>query len=305
MKLCIKWIKIIFLFFVISNSIQAFGNVPSIKEQIKNLKFKETPKYVACLSLMSAEIFTVLGEKPIGFSKTNSGAMPDYLMNNLKNVEDVGTLASPSFERMLELKRKQKLDLILVDRIYQYQSEVGKFEKIAPVINFRPENYRDTMDQLKEFGKLFQKEKEADKFINDFYENVKIVKEKAKKHPTSVLAFFVTQNKIWTWTDKSFLASILSEINIQYAYSGPGGKDYSDFVEMSAEKLLEIDPDQLIVFEDPGKNIISYMNKNPVWKTLNAVKNKNVIVVDRDIWSRSRGPIAALTIVKSMGNTFK
>ena len=301
MNFCIKWFNIIFSSFIIFCSIPIYANVASVKEQIKELGFKEPPKKVVCLSLMSAEILTILGEKPLGFAKTNSGTMPYYLKDNLKNVKDVGTLATPSVERMLELKP----DLILVDRIYQYQSEVGKFEKIAPVINFRPDNYKDAMDQLKAFGKLFNKEKEADNFINDFYENVKLVKEKVKKHPTSVLSFFVTQNKIWTWTDKSFLASILSEINMEYAYSGAGGKDYSDFVEMSAEKILEIDPDQLIIFEDPGKDIIAYMNKNPIWKNLKAVKNKNVIVVDRDIWSRSRGPIAAKVIVENVGKTFK
>lgn len=301
MKLGFSLIKTFALYVSITLSFNSHAELLSVKEQIKSLGLSEPPKKVVCLSLNSAEILTILNERPLGFSKTNSGTMPYYLQENLKDVKDVGTLAHPSFERIQDLKP----DLILVDRVYQYQSDVAKLSKIAPVINFRPDDYKDTMEQLKEFGKLFNKEKEAKNFIKEFNKESNNVKIKAKNHPTSVLAFFVTQNKIWAWTDQSFIASLLTEINLDYSYKGLSGKENSDFVEIGAEKVLEIDPDKLIVFEDPGKNIISYMEKNPVWKSLKAVKNKNVIIVDRDIWSRSRGPIAARKIVEKMEETMR
>lgn len=120
-----------------------------------------------------------------------------------------------------------------------------------------------------------------------------------------MLAFFVSNNKIFAWNDKSFLASLLTEVNVDYAYKEAGNKDYIDFKEVSIENILDVDPDQIIVFKDPGKNIIEYLSKNPVWKSLRAVKNNHVIEVDRDIWSRSRGPLAAETIVKEMRTIIK
>ena len=101
------------------------------------------------------------------------------------------------------------------------------------------------------------------------------------------------------------MASLLQEINVDYAFKEKSNSPYKDLTELNFEKILEIDPDKILVFEDPAKDIIPFLEKNSIWKNLKSVKNKNISVVNRDIWSRSRGPLAAEVIVKTMENDTK
>ena len=305
MKLILLFYKSIFMTFVLFFTANSFAKIEEqnrVQVQIEALKLKEPPKRIVSLSVSAIEALDVLGIKPVGISITASGKIPDYLMDKMKDVQRVGTIANPSLERIQELKP----DLILIDRVYEDQRDViEKLNKIAPVINFRAENYQETLEYLSVFGSLFKKEKDANHYIKKLNASLKDVKESAKKHPTSVLAIYVSNNVIWAWTNKSFLASILNEINVDYAYKGIGSKDYPDLIQLNAEKILEIDPEQLLVFEDPGKDVLPFLEKSSVWKSLKAVKNKKLHIVNRDIWSRSRGPIALKTIVENMGNVIK
>ncbi|WP_223813709.1 hypothetical protein [Geobacillus zalihae] len=47
------------------------------------------------------------------------------------------------------------------------------------------------------------------------------------------------------------------------------------------------------------------MKANPIWSQLKAVKEKRVVEVNRDLWSRSRGPLAAKLIVKEAASILK
>jgi ABC-type Fe3+-citrate transport system substrate-binding protein len=305
MKLFLPYFKsflLIFFLYYLANSFAKIEKQNRVKVQIDALKLKDPPKRVVSLSVSAIEALDVLGIKPVGISVTASGKIPEYLMDKMKDVQIVGTIENPSLERIQDLKP----DLILVDRVYEEQRDViNKLNKIAPVINFRAENYKETLEYLQIFGDLFNKRKEASDFIKNFNTIVKNVKESGKKHPTSILAIYITNNVIWAWTDKSFLASILGEINVDYSYKGPGNKDYPDLIQLNGEKILEIDPEQLLIFEDPGKEVVAFLEKSAVWKNLKAVKNKKLHIVNRDIWSRSRGPIAAEIIIKNMGNVIK
>lgn len=44
----------------------------------------------------------------------------------------------------------------------------------------------------------------------------------------------------------------------------------------------------------------SKMQKDPVWKKLDAVKNDRVDVVDRDLWARARGLISSEEMAKEL-----
>lgn len=95
----------------------------------------------------------------------------------MEGITNIGSLAQPSLERIQSLKP----DLIIIDRAYEEQRElIDKLEKIAPVVNCRAHDYKKILENLKIFATLFNKEKEAENFINKFNSEVKETKETAK-----------------------------------------------------------------------------------------------------------------------------
>ncbi len=297
--------KIIFYILTFLMMSCSFANVHEKRDiaiQIDELKIDYSEKRIIALSLSAIEMLDIMGIKPVGISLTGSQSLPYYLASKMKNVEIVGSVANPSLERIQSLKP----DLIIIDRIYEEQKEiVNKLNKISPVLNIRSKDYKSTLNVLKKIGQIFKKDKETTHFINKFNKSIYEVKQNSTNKKRTILAIYITNNKIWAWTDKSFLASLLQEINVDYAFKEKSNSPYKDLTELNFEKILEIDPDKILVFEDPGKDIIPFLEKNSMWKNLKSVKNKNISVVNRDIWSRSRGPLAAEVIVKTMENDTK
>jgi iron complex transport system substrate-binding protein len=262
--------------------------------ELGKITLKGIPKRVVTLSMAGTDAVITLGVKPVGYTISNSNAVPVYLKNKLKGSEQVGTLNAPSLERIVALKP----DLIIIDHVYEFhKAMIPKLSNIAPVAGFRANSYDEAMDQLLVLGDIMGKKAQAKAFTKQFYKDLDAAKVKLKDKNTSVLGFFVNKSGINVWQDNSFSGSILTGLKANYAYKERGG-EYSDYQTVSLEKILELDPKVLIAYVDPGKNDLKDVQSNPIWSKLTAVKEKRVVQVNRDLWSRSRGPLAAKLLVK-------
>lgn len=283
------------------NSLQIISLLYVFLIPVSSFAMIQKPQRIVCLSISALESLAVLHVQPVGFAITASGKIPSYLEKDIEKIPQVGSIANPSLEKIQSLKP----DLILIDRVYENQiNTIEKLKKIAPVMSIRSENYHQTFDQLFKTATLLGKEDIAKNFVSKFNKLLAESKKKIEAKNSSIMAFFVSNNVLWAWTDESFLASLIIEMNFRYKFKGKGDKNYKDMLQINWETLLDLDPDYLIVFQEPHKNIFDFLNPNPIWKNLAAVKKKHVISVDRDIWSRSRGPLAAQTIVQQMVNLF-
>jgi len=295
-------IFVLFASSVISLSVAyADGEHFNIDAQIKALELKETPKNVVSLCASGTETLSVLGMKPTGYAVLGSGTLPSYLKSNIKKSTNVGSVATPSLERIKVLHP----DLILIDRVYENQSDyIDNLKKIAPVLDVRAENYQEMLKNVSALGSLFKKEKEAKIYTEKFSNRLNTAKTQIHQKQ-NVLGIFISSRIIWAWTDKSFFVSLLKDVGIPYAYEGSGSKYYSDILQASVEKILKIDPDYLFVFDEPSKNSVQFLKQSPAWKHLKAVKNNHILKLDRDTWSRSKGPMAALIIMDDLNTMLK
>ena len=66
--------------------------------------------------------------------------------------------------------------------------------------------------------------------------------------------------------------------------------------------LSDINPGRMFIMVDKGKNDpnLKKQEEEPVWQSLDAVKNDNVSVVDRNTWARARGIISSEEIAKQL-----
>ncbi|KAB8033158.1 iron-siderophore ABC transporter substrate-binding protein [Fluviispira multicolorata] len=280
----------------------ASREILKFKEDISKFNFKEPPKRVITLTITGMEILDLLGITPVGITVTASGKIPDYLDNDMSKITLVGKTSHPSLERIKELTP----DLIIIDRVYEEQRDVvSKLEKIAPVIRFKPYSYKETLEYIDIFAELFQKQNKAKQFKEKFNKELAKAKKSFQNKSISILAMYKPHDKIWAWTNDSYIASFINEIGADYVYKGEGDKNKLDLVELNAERILKLNPTNILVFDDPGKNVLKVLEKNPIWKNLRAVKNNKVTVLERERGSRSKGPKGALYILENLNELLK
>jgi len=276
------------------NTADAATKTRKFKTELGVVTLKGIPKKIVTLSMAGTDAVLTLGVKPVGYTISNSNSTPVYLKNKLKGVQSVGTLSAPSLERITALKP----DLIIIDQDYEFHKAIlSKLQKISPVVGFRANSYKESMSQLMTLGDIMGKKAQAKSFVNSFDSELNKSKAKLKDKNIDVLGFFVNKSGINVWQDNSFSGTIFTALKANYAYKERGG-EYSDFQTVNLEKILSIDPDLIVAYVDPGKSDLKDVSKNPIWPKLKAVKNKHVVQVNRDLWSRSRGPLAAKLIVK-------
>jgi len=164
------------------------------------------------------------------------------------------------------------------------------------------------MSQLLTVGQMLGKEAEAKAFSEAFYAELADTQAQiaaAGGDPVTVMVVYpgAEPGVLGMWLDTSFTGSLVSALGTEYALTGAtlgvadlGGvnAEYSvryGLVQLGLEKVLELDPDVLFVLGTD--DFVTELSGNPAWAALTAVQNGAVHVFDRDLWSRSRGPLAA------------
>jgi len=269
--------------------------VTQLESQINHLHLSSPPKRILSLCGPGTEILATLNFPPVGYAVLNSGKIPAYLDPFLKNITKVGNVANPSLERIKILKP----DVILIDRVYENQSDyIANLKKIAPVLDVRSSDFQDTLGHLHIFAKMLGKEKEEKVYLKNLQAATQRVE--SLKSQDKILGIFVSSKAIWGWTDKSYLASVLDIANVSYIKTGNGSQYYSDMLQLSVDKILKINPDAIFIFDEAGKNSLPFLQESSAWKYIKAVKNGKIYKFDRDIWSRSKGPLAAIVMLDNL-----
>lgn len=264
----------------------------SFQTDLGELKLEKTPSRIVAINLQAIDSLAALGVKPVGYAQPG-GEPVNYLGDFLDGIPTVGSHSKPALETVLSLQP----DLIIIDSAQQ-KDLIPELQKIAPVLGMRSVSYQETMSQLKLLGDILGKREVADKFAADFDAKVKgyISKAGGKEGP-KVSAIFGSADRPGVWLKESFIGSLFTAVNAPQAYSGPGEKDYPDLIFLSLEKIFESNPQVYFFMSTPGKELSKAWASNPAFKGTEGVKSGRVHEVDRQLWSRSRGPVAATKIL--------
>jgi iron complex transport system substrate-binding protein len=121
------------------------------------------------------------------------------------------------------------------------------------------------------------------------------------KGETRRTMFVVDTNKIWNvHSNLAYTPSLLQAIGIPPANTLPYTKDNigNPYIVMSQEDLLSNNPDIIFVANNPPNPIFDKWSQSPLWGQINAVKNKQVYVVNANLWSKARGLAAGELIAQ-------
>ncbi|WP_317112489.1 iron-siderophore ABC transporter substrate-binding protein [Chroococcidiopsis sp. SAG 2025] len=235
----------------------------------------------------------VLGVKPIGSNarsiEQSSGNYLDvqsYLGNKTEGIMLSGIDVSPNLERILRLKP----DLILAT---EYNEDIYPLlSQIAPVVIAQ---FKDVILTWKEgfdfIAKVLGKEEKARQVLNHYYqriEKLKISLGDCYKDQTISVAGSAGFN-MFAYTESGFPGSILSDLGLKRPETqnifSPEGVIY----DISEERLEQVDGDVLffLAFDREGKAAFERLKQRPLWKTLKAVQQGQVYLVNGYTWTGS------------------
>ncbi|SDZ09921.1 ABC transporter substrate-binding protein [Thermoactinomyces sp. DSM 45892] len=264
----------------------------------KEYKVPAQVKNIATASLEAMEDAAVLGVKPVG-AITIGGKLPSYLAKDLDGAKSIGEKQQPNFEALLTLKP----DVILGTSKFQ-PDVVEKLNKIAPMI---PVSHISTNweTNLKMMAALTKNKEKADQIISKYKEDAAKLKQslqplKDKKvviirirggninlYPSNVYFNPVLYNDLGLTIPKEIQAAKAQEV-------------------VTLEKFAEINPDYLFVQFAEGENAdkkqaLEDLKKNPIWNTIQAVKNNKVFVNAVDPMAQGGTAWSKIAFLKAAG----
>ncbi|AUM63340.1 iron-uptake system-binding protein [Brevibacillus laterosporus] len=255
----------------------ATGETRTIKYLDQEYKVPaKTDRIVITGSMESMEDAVVLGVEPVGAISVG-GKFPDIYKSITGSSESIGEKMQPNLETMLKLKP----DVILGSS--KFKPEVySKFEKIAPTfpVSHISSNWEANLHLLAE---LTGKQAEAENVLKKYKEDLEKAKASLsdKLKDKKVVAIRLRQGTINIYPEKVFFnPSLYAELGFTAPEEVKAAKAQE---AMSLEKFSAMNPDYIFVQFSPDENkdqpkSLEDLEKNPIWQSINAVKNGHVYV---------------------------
>lgn len=236
----------------------------------------KTDNIVITGAVEALEDALVLNFKPKG-ALTVGGKFPSLFSKITGGVQGIGEKSEPNFESILKLKP----DIILSSTKFPAETN-AKLAKIATTI---PVSHisTDWMDNLKLLAALTGKQKESTQAILQYQNELKVVKAKLapKLKDKKVMAIRIRTGNLFIYPQDVFFNRSL--------YADLGATVPDEVKQAKAQQLIsleafaQINPDYLFVQFAPDENkdnpkALEELQKNPIWKSLKAVKSGNVYV---------------------------
>ncbi|KAA6451213.1 ABC transporter substrate-binding protein [Bacillus swezeyi] len=236
------------------------------------------PKRVVTIGY--AATMLAFGIKPLG--ETGKYLASPYIKDQVTGVKNIGAKdgVSVSVEKILDLKPDLIVSMTNDSKVYE------KLSKIAPTVVYPFGTFKDAREEMKTFGELLGKEKEAEEWTKTFNQKMKAVRAKIKDAAVQDETF-------------SLIGAYAKSLYIYGSYGYRGGeaiyqqlgltppdsvkKDAIDAADgykvISFEVLPKYAGDYIFVDESYNGTLDQ---DNPVWKSLDAVKKGRVFFLDPD-----------------------
>ena len=236
----------------------------------------KTERIVITGSLEAMEDALVLGVKPVG-AMTVGGKFPDMFAAITDSAESIGEKQQPNVETILKLKP----DVILSTT--KFPPDVSeKLVKIAPTI---PVSHISTNWEanLRLLAELTGKQEQAEQVLQEYKDDVAEAKAKLgdRLKGKKVVIIRIRSGNIMIYPQNVFFNPSLYE---DLGLAAPEEIKIAKAQEaISLEKFSEMNPDYIFVQFSEDENAdhpkaLEDLQNNPIWKSINAVKNNKVFV---------------------------
>ncbi|PSS43580.1 iron-siderophore ABC transporter substrate-binding protein [Arthrobacter woluwensis] len=281
----------------------------TIEHAMGSTTLDKKPLRVATLDASYTDAALALGAEVAAYTTYRKGDenFPAYLgdVSTLtKNAVNVGALAEPSLDKILEAQP----DLIVSAKV-RHEALYGQLSKIAPTI-FSASTGPTWKQNIVMLGDALGKKDYAQQLITEY-------QERAKKVGTAILAKkpgltysyvrFAGEDTARLYSSSSFLGEIMKDAGIPRPTGQPDSQD-KIMVELGQEKITQADAGLIITSafgQDTGEGAKSraQMDKfmsNPLWKSLKG----QVLKADDRVFATSVSLQGAHGVLTRLAETF-
>ena len=191
-----------------------------------------------------------------------------------EKIAKVSDTQTPNMEAIIALKPS----VVFVSTASQLENFTRALERqnIAVFVT-NPQNLEGVLQNLRQFGELFESSDEAEKLIAELENRVKAVEASVSGKPKTKVFVQIDKNSLYTVGKESFITDLINRA---------GGESVTKDVptaypKLSKETALALNPDAIILSESPNN-----LEPNEVFKNSNAVRNGKVFKINADIISR-------------------
>lgn len=255
----------------------------------KEIVIEKQPENIASLWYFYPEILIALGEPPAASTEKEYLSSLTYLKGKLDSADELGEKLSPNIEKILSIEP----DIILATE--NHEKMYDSLGKIAPVITLKSKDiYDDWQYGLRTVAEIIGKEDEAEKVIDKMMKEITTGREALKSIEGESVAL------ILSWDGKTF--NVLGEGNPVYilAFDKEKGLGLTpDHIFKGTtnkfttfEGISTVEADHIFLIGDITKKekLMNDLKQSNVWNNLNAVKKRNVHLMD--VSAITGGPLA-------------
>ncbi|MBY8272041.1 ABC transporter substrate-binding protein [Vibrio fluvialis] len=249
----------------------------------------QVPQRIVALEFSFVDALAAVDVSPVGIADDNdpSRLLP-AVSAKLGQWQSVGTRSQPSLEVIAFLKP----DLIIAD-VDRHSAVYRDLSKIAPTLLLpsRRETYEDNLKSAAIIGKVIGKEAEMQQRLAQHHQLMDHYAAQLSGLNNQTVQFGVArENDFYAHSAESYAGGVIHALGL----AAPTGlKNENASRQISLEQLLALNPNYLVVGDYTEKSIVSRWQKQPLWNVLSAVRAKQVLHVDGNMWARCRGILAA------------
>lgn len=235
-------------------------------------EFSSTPQRIISLAPNITEIIYSLKLEKHLVGNTIYCNYPE----SAKQVEKVGDMLTFNFEKIISLKP----DLIFITVEGNTKESYDKFNELGlKIFVSNPRNYQGIKKTYQDIGKIFSINTEQT--IHSWDSTINKIKNESMKLNKSAM-YIVELSPLMIVGPNTFLNEYLTICGLKnIAEDSP-----LNYPIYNREEVLKRNPDYIIYPTDGNDNLEKIKSAYPEWKNLSAVKNNNVIFVNRDLHLR-------------------
>ncbi len=279
------FLVLLHLFTACNSNVKQSGSKNTITDDLGNsFIFEKAPQRIISLAPNLTEMFYSLSIEKHLVGNTMYCNYPA----EARKIEKVGDMLTFNFEKIVSLKP----DLIFITVEGNTKSTYDKFRELGlKVFVSNPRNYEGIRKTYSDLGKIFGITEMTIPALAKWDSTLQSIKN-SHSLQTKTAMFLVELRPIMIAGKNTFINEYIQFCGLKNI-AADSKLNYPIF---NREEILKRDPDYIIYPTGGGDTIDMLKDAYPEWRQLKAIRNNNVIFIDRDLYLRP-GPrfIEALT----------
>jgi iron complex transport system substrate-binding protein len=260
----------------------------------------QNPQRIITLHVATLGNLLALDVKPIGSTtEYQKSEFANHLESKIDGIESVGSDDRPNLEKILNLKPDLIINLSDDTSVYPLLS------KIAPTVQKSWEGPRQWKEHFRFVAEVLGQEDAYQEAWKYYWQRIRELKTAlGDRYQSQKISYVylpgIGQSNLISELETVFAGSILHDAGLQRT-------DVQDVVTPTGylfipeEELSKIDGDILFIgiYADDDKKTLEELKRKPLWKTLKAVQQNHVHLVNLSTW-RGENLIAADTVIDDL-----